>query len=358
MAVLLAHAHEREAQGVERAGELQGDHPRQVAGQGHHGHVHLQAGDALEVVLGRRVHQGRLLRAIAHAAHRAATAGGQAEPPLQVAHGLEVLAELVAILGRELAIEPGEVAADDVQHAAPLHHELAEHLGIGVHGREEALPHAGRVVLRRHGLVRPQIADARAGLVLDGPHPQLQGGEARLRPELAGDVLVDGDATGPACQAAVAVGEGPLEDDLARQQRRHAPVVGAAGALLGHQHVDAVRDDHALLVALERQQDLRQREVRLRPRRAPALLERAVGVEEDDQALGIDRRGLGGPAGHDLEQGQGDREAAEPAKETATRDQGEPSCPGASAGGRRRNRKPSVVVRYSTRATKSRPPAS
>src|SRR5690606_24086411 len=88
-------------------------------------------------------------------------APGGGEPALDVAHARHVLVELAAIAPAEHAFEPARVLADEVEDARPAREPPVEP-ALTLAGRaapEEAIEHAARIDLLRHGRLGARPTD-------------------------------------------------------------------------------------------------------------------------------------------------------------------------------------------------------
>ena len=273
------------------------------------------------------VHQPGVLGEVGRGAHRPrhqrhlplALGLGHLDAPLDVAHRVEIGAELQPVAGPEAAAQADHVGADRVENAALL--AAARLAGGGVGGlvvAEEPLEHRPRVVLhRQRGLrVAPRdgvregatepAAVARAGEVR-ALQPQLQGRQRRVAPELAGRDLVHRDRLGVP-RAGVHVGE---------EAGRGARVAAAADA----RRRRAVQPrQHQKLVAErgQRLENRRQLEAGAGGRRRPALHDHAVGHVDGAEPHRARRRARAQARHHAVEERQG-HARSEPPQHRAAR---------------------------------------
>ena len=249
---------------------------------------------------GRQVHAGGV------------AALGVLDAALDLAHRVEIVAELAAVAGPEARPQPAGVLAHEVEQAPVLPRAHRPHRGVGgVAIAEQPLEHAARVgLVGQRGRGRAPrdgvaVGAAVAGIAApDHPHvlqPQLERRQRRRAADILGQHLVDGHAVpdvrplrllrvdaGQPARARAGVVAGPVPERL-------AVAVGQSGQ---HQEPIAKR--------LERVQRLRERESGAGLGRGPVAHDHAVGgIDERHPGDGSERGRERG--GHRIEEREGDR---------------------------------------------------
>ena len=275
--------------GVGPAGQLAAEHeggdPRQVGlpGQGQQvehepGVLAERVGDALRPV-DRRELAGRLRR-------------GLPDAPFDVAHRVEILAQLAPVARPQLAGQAVRAFGDRVEQAGVLLQPRPADRRIGAAGvAEQTLEHDTGIVLhrQRRGLVGPrdgvrvgatEPVAARPGEVA-AVDRQLQRGELRLPPQNAPGELVHRDA-GQHVGAVLRLGRHAGEE--ARRSARVRAGTGDPVHSGQHLHVAAQR--------LQRLQDEGELEVRAFRRGDPVLHPHPVGHVDHPEPRDGGRRGL------------------------------------------------------------------
>ena len=232
----------------------------------------------------------------------------------QVAHGGEVLVELLAVAPAELAAQALGIAQDQIEHAfvaralAAVVEQLVEGLlGINFLGRRRRRAAPGQV----GGVERGVTA---VGAVLGTFGADGEAGDRRLAADAGGDDLVHG-------QSDLDVGRGLL--DLQAREQVHLRVVPARTGDRGR--IPQALEDHDLVLdRLERLQALQQVQAVRAVAGAPVVRVDAVAEEADRQAAGRLRGALDdgrAEGGNRLKPGQAEHDARA-AQELAARGQG------------------------------------
>ena len=247
--------------GVGAAGQLpsqhEADHPREIRPIGEHLQVEHQLDviaesgrDARRLIDDRKI-RGALLFCLLNA-------------PLDVAHGVEILRELVAIGGVQRPLDVGNALGDRVEQALvrPEPHHARRPIG-GVVAAEHPLEHRPRVVLHRQRRGRASPGDrvgvgaaessvARSGEVAR-VDAELERRQLGLASELARRNLIHRHAR---FDLTALPGDGPAADDPGEKLGRGVSVIAAA--LTSRRPLRQSRhDDQPIAIALQRLQHRR-----------------------------------------------------------------------------------------------------
>ena len=234
---------------------------------------------------------GNALRPIDRGELAGGLRGGPLDPPLDVAHRVEILVQLPAVARTELAGQIVRALVDRVEQAGVLPQPRPADRRVGAAAvAEQPLEHDAGVVLHRQGrgLVGPgdgvgvgatEPVAARAGEIaaVDG---QLQRGELRLPSQNAPGDLVHRDA-GQHVGAVLRLGRNAGQETGGRPRVR----AGAGDAVHPGQHL------HVAAERLERLQDEGKLEIAPRRRGNPVLHPHPVRDVDDPEPRNGGRRG-------------------------------------------------------------------
>ncbi len=269
--------------------------------------VHLRLAD-------RRV-VGDLRQVGLHHGRRGARPGLREQLLLDLLHRVEVLLDADLVVGAEAAGQAAEGALHVVERALALLEQDRLLRGAQGGAGEDARERGDRILHGRERLVGAAVDHARPDVRVLHHDAELERRKARAHPDVGRHALVDRDASSEPRRGAGAAHRGAGQELDAREHVPHALHVVVARPVRRRLHVDAVEDEELLLVRRQRREDRRQREAGLGARRQPAVEDRAVRREDDDEPL---RRRGRGP--HAPRQEGGAREHPGSAEELASAD--------------------------------------
>ncbi len=201
--------------------------------------------------------------------------------------------DLALVGAGQARAQGGKLACDAVEHAPAARRLPRQDCRIGADVAEDLVERDLRVVVGRDRLAGRAVRDARPERSGGALHRKVERLELAHRPDLAGDVLVDGDSAWPAAARSAHAGFELVarQEFGSGQHAADAETVRVAVALHRAGHVEVRDDDDVVLVRRERLQGLAELKGRPRAGRLPSLGDGAVRREDDDEAL--ERRRVG-----------------------------------------------------------------